>query len=248
MDKAASVSEPSVDIRHFLAFPPEHITSSSDTKVPALLIYGFNIFVKSIISALITEASLHPAHAEPIGIVAAHIFSADSFLYRGIPLSDILWAKYRVVCPALWGFYGDEKTPEGKRALGWWREDDGRFIPEQGHIDRMTALGAGFSALTLRNFGKTTRRNPFPNTVFWHAMHKVLSIPLSEIQETHVTLLAAVLRSTAERILGFFGAPGLVLLRRAIVDIPKSRAEQTMAVHELRLLRELYRRDKNILL
>ncbi|RMJ24785.1 hypothetical protein PHISP_04334 [Aspergillus sp. HF37] len=254
LDKAASISEPSVDIRTFLAFPPEHIASSDDTKVPALLIYGFNILVKSIISSLITEASLHPTHAEPIGIVAAHIFSADTFIYKGVPMSDILWAKYRVVCPALWGFYGDQKTAEGMRALGWWREDDSsgsggsRFISEQGHVDRMTALGAGFSALTLRNFGKTARRNPFPNTIFWHAMHKILSIPLAEVQETHVTLLAAVLRSSAERVLGFFGAPGMALLRRAIVDIPRSRAEQTMAVHELKLLRELYWRDKNILL
>lgn len=254
LDKAASIANPSVDVRHFLAFPPEHITNLPDTetKVPALLIYGFNILAKSIISSLITEASLNPSHAEPLGIVAAQIFSADSFLYRGIPMSDILWAKYRVTCPALWGFYGDQSTVAGKRALGWWREDSkdptSPFIREQGHVDRMTALGAGFSALTLRNFGKTTRKNPFPNTIFWHAIHKILSIPFSEIQETHVTLLASVLRSSAERVLGFFGAPGMAVLRRAIVDIPNSRREQTMAVHELRLLRELYWRDKNILL
>lgn len=249
LEKAATISEPSVDIRQFLAFPPEHIANADNANVPALLIYGFNVLAKCIISSLLTEASLHPSHAEPIGIVAAQIFSSESFLYRGHPMSDILWAKYRVICPALWGFYGNEKTPEGRRAIGWWRDGkDGPFIPEQGHIDRMTALGAGFSALTLRNFGKTNRKNPFPNTIFWHSMHKILSIPTAEVQETHFTLLASVLRSAPERVLGFFGVSGLAMLRKAITDLPNSRKHQTMAVHELRLLRELYWREKNILI
>ena len=164
-------------------------------------------------------------------------------------MSDILWAKYRVVCPALWGFYGNEKTPEGRKAIGWWREEkDGPFISDQGHIDRMTALGAGFASLTLRNFGKTNRRNPFPNTIFWNSMHKILSIPLNEIQETHVTLLASVLRASPDRIMGFFGSAGTAMLRKAILDIPNSRERQTMAVQELRLLREFYWREKNILI
>lgn len=164
-------------------------------------------------------------------------------------MSDILWAKYHVVCPALWGFYGNEKTTEGRKAIGWWRESkDGPFIPEQGHIDRMTALGAGFSAITLRNFGKTARKNPFSNTIFWHCVQKILSIPTAEIQETHITLLASVLRQAPDRVLGFFGPAGVAMLRKATVDIPESRKEKTMAVHELRLLREFFWREKKILI
>lgn len=249
LENAASIAEPSVDIRFFLAFPPPHIANDDNPKVPALLIYGFNILVKAIISSLLTEASLHPSHAEPIGILTAQIFSTDAFIYRGLPLSDILWAKYRYVCPAIWGFYGDESTESGKRAIGWWRDpSSGGFVSEQAHVDRMTALGAGFSALSLRNFGKTPRQNPFPNTIFWHCVQKLLAIPLSDIQETHVTLLAAMLKSAADRVLGFFGAAGRAVLRRAVVDIPESRTQKTMAVHELRLLREFYFTERNIYL
>ncbi|KAL2871974.1 putative RNA export mediator Gle1 [Aspergillus lucknowensis] len=249
LEKAVSIAEPSVDIRQFIAFPPEDITKSDDSKVPALLIYAMNILAKSLISSLITEASINQGHAEPIGIMAAQIFSMDAFVYKGHHMVDILWAKYRVVCPALWGFSGNEKTEAGRLALGWWREaPDGPFISEQGHADRMTALGAGFAALTLRNFGKTARKNPFPNTLFWISMHKILSIPPSEIQETHVTLLSAMLRSSAERIVGFFGHIGLALMRRAIVDLPNSLPKQSMAVNQLKLLRDLYKREKNIIL
>ncbi|KNG80707.1 RNA export mediator Gle1 [Aspergillus nomiae NRRL 13137] len=249
LEKAASIPEPSVDIRQFMAFPPEDIANSEDNKVPALLIYALNIFSKSLISSLITEASINPGHAEPVGIVAAQIFSMDAFVYKGHHMVDILWAKYRVVCPALWGFYGNEKTEAGRRALGWWREaPGGPFVSEQVHMDRMTALGAGFAALTLRNFGKTPRKNPFPNHMFWHAMQRILMIPPSEIQETHVILLSAMLKSSAERIVSFFGHFGLALMRKAIVDLPNSVPRQSMGVNQLKLLKDLYKREKNIII
>lgn len=213
------------------------------------MIYGLNIFAKSLISALLTEASIKPEHAEPVGILAAQIFSGDEFSYKGIALSDILWAKYRVVCPSLWGFTGNEKTESGRRALGWWHEaDGGSFVSEQTHLDRMTALGAGYAALTLRNFGKTTRRNPFPNTMFWMTMQKILSLPPSEIQDTHVTLLQSLLRHSGERILGFFGQFGLVLLRKAVVEVPAALTKKTMSVNQLALLKEIYMKEHSILL
>lgn len=213
------------------------------------MIYGLNIFAKSLISALLTEASIKPEHAEPVGILAAQIFSAEEFMYKGIHLSDILWAKYRVICPPLWGFTGNEKTESGRRALGWWHEaESGSFVSEQTHLDRMTALAAGYAALTLRNFGKTQRRNPFPNTMFWATMQKLLSLPPSEIQDTHVTLLQSLLRNSGERILGFFGHYGVVLLRKAIVDVPASLPKKTMPVNQLALLKEIYMREQNVLI
>lgn len=243
---ASRFPEPSVDIRRFLAYPPKEI-ADSEHKVPALLIYGLNIFAKCLISALITEASINPAHAESIGIVAAQIFSMDSFIYQGIHMSDILWAKYRVVCPALWGFNGDDKTEEGKLALGWWREEaSGPFIADQAHLDRMTALGAGFSAITLRNFGKSARRNPFPNIIFWDSINKILAIPAAEMRDTQITLLHTMLRFSGERILTFFGRFGLSLLQRAIIKLPAALERQTMSVHQLKVLRETYLRDFNI--
>ncbi|KAL3449601.1 hypothetical protein BJX65DRAFT_272687 [Aspergillus insuetus] len=249
LEKAASIAEPSVDVRQFIAFPPEEIAKSEDSKVPALLIYAMNILAKSLISSLLTEASINQGHAEPVGILAAQIFSMDAFIYKGQHMVDILWAKYHVVCPALWGFSGNEKTESGRRALGWWRESpDGPFISEQGHADRMTALGAGFAALTLRNFGKTERKNPFPNTLFWDSLQKILNIPSSEIQDTHATLLSAMLRSSAVRFVGLFGHIGLAVMRRAIVDLPNSLPKQSMAVNQLKLLKDLYKKEKNIII
>ncbi|KAJ5915621.1 hypothetical protein N7466_011554 [Penicillium verhagenii] len=247
LEKTLTMAEPSVDIRQFLAYPPEEI-AQSENKVPAMLIYGLNILVKCLISALVTEAAIQPAHAEPVGILAAQIFSIESFMFKGIHMSDILWAKYRVVCPALWGFSGAEDTASGRRALGWWHvEAGGPFVTEQTHLDRMTALGAGFAALTLRNFGKTQRRNPFPNTMFWQSLQKILSLPPSEIGDTQVTLLQSMLRNSGDRILEFFGQFGVVLVHKAVVDLPPTLNRNTMPVNQLKLVKELYYRDHHIL-
>lgn len=232
-----------------MAFPPAEIANSDDNKVPALLIYALNIFSKALIAGLLQEAGINIGHAEPIGIVAAQIFSLDAFVYKGHHMVDILLAKYRVFCPALWGFCGSEQTEGGRRAVGWRRDGpDGPWLSEQAHAERMTALGAGYAALTLRNFGKTTRKNPFPNTMFWQSMHKILSIPVDQIQDTHITLLTAMLKTSAERVVGFFGHVGLALMRLAIVDLPSQLPKETMSVKQLKLLKDLYQREKNIII
>jgi nucleoporin GLE1 len=242
------MSEPSIDIRKFIAFPPDEI-AQTEQMVPAMLIYGLNMFSKALISALITEASINPGHAEPLGIVAAQIFSFEGFMFKSIHMGDILLAKYRVLCPALWGSTGNDKTESGRQALGWWREEaGGPFVSEQTHMDRMTALGAGYAALTLRNFGKAKRTNPFPNRMFWTSLQKLLSVPPAQIKDTQISLLHAMLQNSSERILAFFGQIGLALMRRAIIELPAALPRQTMSVNQLKLLKETYARDRNLLL
>ncbi|KAN0069969.1 hypothetical protein V8E54_012275 [Elaphomyces granulatus] len=250
LNKGASFSEPFVDVRDFIAFPPESIANSNSENIraSALLIYLLNIFSKAVISQLIAEAGIRVKYAEPIGILAAQVFSSERYIHQGCPMSDILWAKFRVVCPVLWGFYGNESTQAGKTMSGWQRiEPGGPFVKEHTHAERMAGLGAGFAALTLRNFGKTPRQNPFPNVLFWNAMHKILTVPAEEIQVTHVMLLNAMLRTSGERMVGFFGHMGLALLRLAIIEFPNRISKYPTAVSTLKLLRDLYMREKNII-
>ncbi|KAJ5634019.1 hypothetical protein N7528_001861 [Penicillium herquei] len=247
LEKAISLNGPLVDVRQFIAFPPAEI-AQTEHQVPALLIYGLHMLAKSLISALVNEAAIQPKHAEPVGVLAAQIWSMEAFTYKGLALSDILWAKYRVVCPVLWGFTGSEETDVGRSAIGWWRtEAGGPFVSEQEHLDRMTALGAGYAALTLRNFGKTKRQNPFPNTLFWQSMEKILAVPAADLQDTHITVLQAMLRYSGERIITMWGVYGLAMVRRAVLGLPQSMAKKSMPVHQLELIKELYKRENQIL-
>lgn len=240
------------DVRRFFVHVPEQIAtlSEEEARVSAVFIYLLNIFVKAVVSQLINEAGIKLEYAEPLGVVVAQIFSGEQYCFKGFAFSDIFWAKYRASCPALWGFYGDEKTTAGKEALGWKRyEAGGPFLSEADHRQRMVGLGGGFAAVTLRNFGKTSRKNPFPNHMFWWAVSKIVSVPPDDLQETHFYILYAMLRFSAERIIGLWGHAGLALLRTAIVSLPnKTKNKQAGAVGQLKVLKGLYATEKNILI
>ncbi|EEQ85011.1 hypothetical protein RJZ56_007201 [Blastomyces dermatitidis] len=257
LKKALILTEPSVDIRQFLAFPPQQLnagTNEAETKAPALLLYLLNIFSKAIIAQLIAEAGITPKYAEPLGVLTAQIFSMEAFTYNGISMIDLLLAKYHAICPVLWGFYGNEATSDGKLAVGWWRERDGespgRFVSPQTHEERMIGLGAGFAAISLRNFSKTTRKNPVPNTHFWSACANILNVPAGEVQDTHLLVLSALLRHSAVRIVGFWGDLGLALLRRAVVEFPAGLGERKKGAARagVEILRDLFVRERCILL
>ncbi|KAI5297101.1 hypothetical protein KEM55_005138 [Ascosphaera atra] len=241
------MATPSVDVRQFIAFPPPQILNSPNPQVPALFIYLLNMFSKAIIAQLIAEAGIQPKTAEPLGVFAAQIFSVPDFNYQGVPMIDILLAKYHVVCPVLFGFYGPENTADGKDAIGWWRDDrsaGGPFVPVQNHEERMIGLAAGYAALTLRNFSKAKRANPLPNRHFWTAIAYILNTPPAEVQETHLFVLSSLLTNSAARVVGFWGDLGLALLHRAIVDFPASLSKSSPGKSAVEVLRITYANEK----
>lgn len=249
LKKALTLSEPSVDVRQFIAFPPPEIANAENAQVPALFVYLLNILSKSLIAQLIAEAGVTVKYAEPLGVLAAQIFSMDAFLYKGCPMIDVLISKFHAICPVLWGFYGDEGTEAGKIALGWKRtEPKGPFLRNQVHEERMTGLGAGFAAIALRNFSKTARQNPYPNTHFWKALSNIINVPAEEVQETHLVVLVAMLRFSAPRVVGFWGDMGLLALRQAVVTFPAKLPKKSTARSMVQDLRDIYAREKHILI
>lgn len=249
LKKSLELSEPSVDVRQFIAFPSEQIANSDSANVPALFIYLLNIFSKAVIAHLISEAGVSPKYGEPIGVLTAQTFSNEAFVFNGYSMIDILIAKFRIVCPVLWGFYGSEETDEGKTAIGWWREDSkGPFVNHQVHAERMTGLGAGFAAISLRNFGKSPRQNPYPCTHFWKALVNIITVPPEEVQPSHLLVLYTLLRYSGERVVMFFGDMGILILRRALIEFPASLKGKPVSTGPVELLREIYFRDHNVVL
>ncbi|KAK2760744.1 hypothetical protein FQN54_001980 [Arachnomyces sp. PD_36] len=243
------LAEPSVDVRQFIAFPPAHISNAETATVPALFIYLLNIYSKAVIAHLVTEAGAAPKYGEPLGVMTALIFSNEAFHVNGHPMIDILISKFRVVCPLLWGFYGDERTDEGKSAIGWWREEaNGPFINQQLHVERMTGLGAGYAAIALRNFSKSQRKNPYPTANFWKAVVNIVSVPPEEVQSSHLLVLYSLLRFAGVKVPTFFGDMGVMLLRRALIEFPASLKGRDLSTGPVELLREIYYRDHNIVL
>ena len=246
--KALNVPEPQVSVLPFFARPLQNVPS--DSNGPAVLLYLLNVFTKSIIAQFIDEAGVNPKAADPVGIVACHIFAIADFRWQGHSLIDILLAKYHVVAPALFGIYGPENTAEGKTRLGWWREDgrfEGPFIPPQRHFERMTGLGAGFAALSLRNYEKVKVENPFPDRHYWETLARIVNIPRNQITQTHFVLLKGLIENFETKFIGFFGGAAVAALRLALVELPAT-CPPSATSKSLAGLADVLRREQKLIL
>ena len=243
---------PPVDVSRFVAEPrqpaADSSTNNNEATLPSLFIYLMNICAKGIISQFINECGANPKAADPIGVFAAQVFSHKEFSWCGDSLIDILIAKFQVVCPVLFGARGNDRTERGRLALGWKRDGPANWIPEQNHNDRMAGLGAGFASISLRDFSKASKKNPYPPTHYWRAFSAIVNCPAGETSNTHFVVLRAIIEGHEQRFLNFYGNAAMAALRLALVEFPKKGAEHSSAAGSLRALAEILKSDGGLAL
>lgn len=236
---------PAVDPAEVVAEERQPLEGAANNgQLPALFIYLLNHFSKAIIAQLIDESGVRVETAEPIGLVAVSVFADLEFLWRGSSLIDILMAKYRVVCPVLFGFRGNEKTNEGRARVGWWKID-GNWISDQVHNTRMTGLGAGYASICLRRFG-TVRKHPWPTSHYWKSLASILATPASEVSSTQYLVLKAMIDRYVDQFCKFYGNAAIAALQVALVHFPARSPEQNAATKSLAVLADKIKIDKGI--
>ncbi|KXX77231.1 Nucleoporin GLE1 [Madurella mycetomatis] len=219
----------------------------NDPALPSIFLYLLNIFSKAAISQFINEAGARPETADPVGVCVAATFSESDFLWRGTSMIDILLAKFRVVCPVLFGYRGSEKTQQGRQRLGWWK-DGGQWVPEQQHMDRMTGLGAGFAAISLRKFVQSKKENPYPARNYWAAMARIVNTPPEEISNTQCVVLKSMIQNYEQKFIEFYGTAAIAALRTALVEFPARAPLKSAAVNSVEVLAQLLKRDAGLVL
>ncbi|KAI1759035.1 GLE1-domain-containing protein [Hypoxylon sp. FL1150] len=249
LDESLNGSVPSelVDPSNFITDKREPVQGAlrNEPQLPSLFLYLLNQFSKAVINQFINECGAQPKSADPIGVLTAQVFSREAYLWRGKTLIDILMAKFRVVCPVLFGYRGNEKTDQGRVRLGWRKDkSSGAFIPEQQHIDRMKGLGAGYSAIALRNFSNSKNTNPWPPSHYWTSMAKIVNTPGTEISNTQCVVLRAIIEDNEDRFVQFYGNAAIAALRKALVDFPNKAVDQKMpGVAGLTVMASMLKRD-----
>ncbi|KAI7250871.1 hypothetical protein KC335_g16778 [Hortaea werneckii] len=240
------MSDISVDPSEFILYPEQPPTSTTaEKRYPGCLLYLLSRFAKSAISQLIQEAGMETETADGVGVLLVTIFSVPNYRWNGQSLIDVLWAKYHVVCPPLFGITGNQKTVAGRKRLGWWVDGDGdtanAFISDELHYQRMRGLGAGFSALTLRDFSRSANPNPAPNRLWWESLARILNLPPGHPQLTHYVLVKALLADHIPRILQIFASAGKAVIRKATGEFPQKgpRRENGMPFSEVTALDSL---------
>ncbi|KAM0335706.1 hypothetical protein ACHAQA_000756 [Verticillium albo-atrum] len=216
-------------------------------QLPAVFIYLLSHLSKAMIHQFASEVGANPKSAEPIGIVAAHLFSNPDFHWRGKSMIDVLIAKFRVACPVLFGARGSDRTEAGRIAIGW-KKEDGHWISEQAHSDRMTGLGAGFASISLRDFSKASKKNPYPPSHYWTAMAMIVNSPPPLISNTQYTVLKAMIDGHETRFLQFYGNAAIEALRTALVEFPKKAPASSHTAQALQVLGQVLQRDSGLAL
>jgi len=221
---AASLAQPKIDIKEYIVRDIPGNIDRSQSATGLVQTYLLNIFAKAVFAQFISEAGVSPQSAEPIGTIAIRIFAANEFKWQSISLIDILIAKFHVKCPILFGCKGATGTGEA-----------------------MTGIGAGFAALSLRDFGKSTVQNPFPPSNYWQSMACLVNTPPAQINQVHCILLKAMIENHAGKFIRFFGQPAIVALRKAVIEFP-SQAPKCAATSALSTLQATLRRNLHLTL
>ncbi|KAJ4326603.1 hypothetical protein N0V84_002937 [Fusarium piperis] len=246
--KGATPSPP-IDVSLFVVDKREPVQGAihNDQTLPSLFIYLMNICAKAIINQFINEGGANPKAADPIGVFTAHIFSNQEFEWRGQSLIDIVMAKYRIVCPVLFGHRGNDRTERGRISIGW-KKVESAWITEQSHNDRMTGLGAGFASLSLRDFSKSSKKNPYPPTNYWKALAYIVNSPPNEISNTQYVVLRSMIQGHEQRFLNFYGNAALAALRLALVEFPKKAPQNATAAGSLAALADVLKSESGLVL
>jgi nucleoporin GLE1 len=259
LDAAGQVQpQPMVDASQFVVNNPGNAVSGPAS---GITVYLLNILAKKIVAQFGYEAAINPASADPIGIMAVATFANVKYQINGIPLIDILWAKYHRACPPLFGINAPESTDDGRKKLGWAQEDDERtgkrvWVSGEAHYSRMRGLAAGFAALTLRDFSKSTKKSPVPNRLYWEAVARIVNmkaIPQQQTASQYAVLKGLTDVTFIPRAIDFWGKIVMAILHAAFVELPRSATTQNRSnvnfngcLKQLESMPEILQRDLSI--
>ncbi|KUJ19648.1 GLE1-domain-containing protein [Mollisia scopiformis] len=235
---------PMIDPSPYVLRVPAPVTDgtakNNGDQLPVLFIYLLSIFSKALIAQAAQEAALKSESAEPIAMAAHQIFSHPDLLWRGMSMIDILIAKLRKSCGALFGFRGAETKDTGRITLGW-KKEDGMWVSESIHYDRMRGIGAFYAGLTLRRY--KNRVNPYPPPHYWRAMAAILTCPQQERSNTSYYVLGALIKGYEGKFQEFYGDFARLALEAALIHYPMGAREKNVAVMTLLTLGDKAKTD-----
>lgn len=214
LQNAMAVREPQVDVREFFVPSRQVSCSDSEAQISGLFIYLVNQLSKIVIRQYVGEAGISPEKAEAVGLLIATIFGQRAFQWNGTTyLIDILLAKYHLRCPALFGVNKFPKDPESTL---------------QQHLESITGLGAGYAALTLRDFSKSQAKNPMPVSMLWNALASIINTPPTQITDEHFTVLKGLLHPDyVRKFIRFYGDMAIALLRQGIIGFTEGKTSSS---------------------
>ncbi|KAF1939532.1 hypothetical protein EJ02DRAFT_468052 [Clathrospora elynae] len=216
-DMAKNTRGPIIDIRPYMIshqVPP--LADDAEAQYPAFLLYVWICFEKFLVEQFVKEAANPDGRIiQEIGLIAASLLGDQNYMWKGIPVSDILVAKLHKICPPLFGIRGVHNL--GKRET----------LTEDTYGQRMRGIGAGYAAMSLRTF--SSKVPAIPMSEYWRAIASICNTPPEHLHNAHFNVLYGLLRDSYKKFLMYYGVPARGVLRRATIDLPAHAPERCKA-------------------
>ncbi|CAK3891648.1 hypothetical protein DOTSEDRAFT_68124 [Lecanosticta acicola] len=189
-----------------------------------VLLFLLNHFVKLFFGIIEREVLPLPPHershaADHVGNMAVQVFATPKYWAEGnYTFIDILWAKFHKKLPLLFGVRGGQQ--------------DELIIP----------WASCFASITLRDFrnSRALPKNPAPARLYWEALARILNTPTERQTLIHYQIIQGLLHQTAiPRFIAFYGQIGILTLKHALFEFPKTAPANKGAQREANAIRNL---------
>jgi nucleoporin GLE1 len=238
-DVALNTPGPMIDIRpYIISHPMPQLANENEAAYPAFLLYVWICFEKFLLEQFTKEAANPDGRIiQEIGLIAASLFGDQKYMWKGLPITDIVLAKLHKACPPLFGIRGTMDTKEGRLRLGWLESST-----QETYTQRMRGIGAGYASMSLRSFASKTPA--IATSEYWRAIVSICNTPPDQLWPGHFAILSGLVRDYHKKFLQFYGVPARGVLRRAVVDLPARAPERCKdAASTIAVLREGWKRE-----
>jgi nucleoporin GLE1 len=238
-DVALTTPGPLIDIRpYIISHQMPQLANESEAAYPAFLLYVWICFEKFLLEQFTKEAANPDGRIiQEIGLIAASLFGDQKYMWKGLPVTDVVLAKLHKACPPLFGIRGTMNTKEGRLRLGWLESST-----QETYTQRMRGIGAGYASMSLRSFASKTPA--IATAEYWRAIVSVCNTPPDQLWPGHFAILSGLIRDYHKKFLQFYGVPARGVLRRAVVDLPARAPERCKdAASTIAVLGEGWKRE-----
>jgi nucleoporin GLE1 len=238
-DVALTTPGPLIDIRpYIISHQIPQLANENEAAYPAFLLYVWICFEKFLLEQFTKEAANPDGRIiQEIGLIAASLFGDQKYMWKGLPITDIVLAKLHKACPPLFGIRGTMDTKEGRLRLGWLESST-----QETYTQRMRGIGAGYASMSLRSFASKTPA--IATSEYWRAIVSICNTPPDQLWPGHFAILSGLVRDYYKKFIQFYGVPARGVLRRAVVDLPARAPERCKdAASTIAVLREGWKRE-----
>lgn len=171
-----------------------------------------NLYAKMLVEQSESEANVKHQNALPLAMLTMLLWSEFS------EIGDFVIPRFVKRCPQIIGYYCSINTVEGRKKMGWKRdEDSGKYETADQYMGRLSGICAVWACMTQTKLSaKVLQGNhPYPMSHSWTFLARTLNKPREDVDDTDFALVAAWWDMTAMRFSEAFGRQAIKLLDAA---------------------------------